>query len=158
MSKVYEGFLDAKGLRFGLVCSRFNHFITDRLLEGAMDALRRHGADEKDLEIVRVPGSFEIPLGAKILAESKKVDAVVCIGALIRGSTVHFDILAAEVTKGLAAIMLDTGVPVSFGVITTDTIEQAVERAGTKSGNKGWQAAESAIEMANLNRQMKKKS
>jgi len=154
MSKVYEGFLDAKGLRFGLVCSRFNHFITDRLLEGAMDALRRHGADEKSMEIVRVPGSFEIPLAAKMLAESGRADAVVCIGALIRGSTVHFDILAAEVTKGLASVMLETGVPVSFGVITTDTIEQAVERAGTKSGNKGWQAAESAIEMANLRRQM----
>jgi len=154
MSKVHEGFLDAKGLRFGLVCSRFNHFITDRLLEGALDALRRHGADENDLEIVRVPGSFEIPLAAKILAESGRADAVVCIGALIRGSTVHFDILAAEVTKGLASVMLETGVPVSFGVITTDTIEQAVERAGTKSGNKGWQAAESAIEMANLRRQM----
>ncbi len=155
MSNVYEGFLDAKGLRFGLVVGRFNHFITDRLLEGALDALRRHGADEKDMEIARVPGSFEIPLAAKILAESKKVDAVVCIGALIRGSTVHFDVLAAEVTKGLASVMLDTGVPVSFGVITTDTIEQAVERAGTKSGNKGWQAAESAIEMANLNRKLK---
>jgi len=154
-SKVYEGFLDAGGLRFGLVCSRFNHFITDRLLEGALDALRRHGAAEKDVEIARVPGSFEIPLAAKAMAESGRCDAVVCLGALIRGSTVHFDILAAEVTKGLAAVMLDTGVPVSFGVITTETIEQAVERAGTKSGNKGWQAAESAIEMANLIRQMK---
>ncbi len=154
-SKVYEGFLDARGLRFGLVCSRYNHFITDRLLEGALDALRRHGAEAEDMEIARVPGSFEIPLAAKGLAESGRCDAVVCIGALIRGSTVHFDILAAEVTKGLATVMLETGVPVSFGVITTDTIEQAVERAGTKSGNKGWQAAESAIEMANLLRQMK---
>lgn len=154
-SKVYEGFLDARGLRFGLVCSRYNHFITDRLLEGALDALRRHGAEAEDMEIARVPGSFEIPLAAKRLAESGRCDAVVCIGALIRGSTVHFDILAAEVTKGLATVMLETGVPVSFGVITTDTIEQAVERAGTKSGNKGWQAAESAIEMANLLRQMK---
>lgn len=154
-SKVYEGFLDARGFRFGLVCSRFNHFITDRLLEGALDALRRHGAGADEMEIVRVPGSFEIPLAAKAMAESGRCDAVICIGALIRGSTVHFDILAAEVTKGLAAVMLDTGVPVSFGVITTDTIEQAVERAGTKSGNKGWQAAESAIEMANLLRQMK---
>jgi len=154
-SKVYEGFLDARGLRFGLVCSRFNHFITDRLLEGALDALRRHGAEAGDMEIARVPGSFEIPLAAKALAESGRYDAVVCIGALIRGSTVHFDILAAEVTKGLATVMLETGVPVSFGVITTDTIEQAVERAGTKSGNKGWQAAESAIEMANLLRRMK---
>jgi 6,7-dimethyl-8-ribityllumazine synthase len=155
MSKVYEGFLDATGLRFGLVVSRFNHFITDRLLEGALDALRRHGAIEKNIEIARVPGSFEIPLLAKMMAGSGKFDAVVCIGALIRGSTVHFDILAAEVTKGLAAVMLETGIPVSFGVITTDTIEQAVERAGTKSGNKGWQAAESAIEMAHLSKQMK---
>ena len=150
MTKVHEGYLDAKGLRFGLVVSRFNHFITDRLLEGSLDALKRHGADENDLEIARVPGSFEVPLLAKKMAESGRFDAVICLGALIRGSTIHFDILAAEVTKGLAAVMLDSGIPISFGVITTDTIEQAVERAGTKSGNKGWQAAESAIEMANL--------
>jgi len=150
MPKVHEGYLDAKGLRFGLIVSRFNNFITERLVEGALDALYRHGAVEKNVEIARVPGSFEIPLLAKKMAESGNYDAVICIGALIRGGTIHFDILAAEVTKGLATVMLDTGVPVSFGVITTDTIEQAVERAGTKMGNKGWQAAESAIEMANL--------
>ena len=150
MPKVHEGNLDAKGLRFGLIVSRFNHFITDRLLEGALDALRRHGAKEQNLEITRVPGSFEIPLLAKQMAESGRHDALVCLGSLIRGGTIHFDILSAEVTKGLAQVMLDTGVPVSIGIITTDTIEQAVERAGTKMGNKGWQAAESAIEMANL--------
>ncbi len=154
MSKVYEGYLDAKGLRFGLIVSRFNHFITDRLLEGALDALKRHGADENDMEIARVPGAFEIPFMAKKMADIGKYDAVICLGALIRGSTVHFDILAAEVTKGLAQVMLDSGIPVSFGVITTDTIEQAVERAGTKNGNKGWQAAESAIEMANLTKSL----
>jgi 6,7-dimethyl-8-ribityllumazine synthase len=154
MSKVYEGYLDAKGLRFGLIVSRFNHFITDRLLEGALDALKRHGADENDIEIARVPGAFEIPFMAKKMADIGKYDAVICLGALIRGSTVHFDILAAEVTKGLAQVMLDSGIPVSFGVITTDTIEQAVERAGTKNGNKGWQAAESAIEMANLTKSL----
>ncbi len=155
MPKVHEGYLDAKGLRFGLIVSRFNNFITERLLEGAMDALTRHGAADKDVEIVRVPGCFEIPLLSKKMAESGRYDAVVCLGALIRGSTTHFDVLSAEVTKGVAAGMLETGVPISFGVITTETIEQAVERAGTKMGNKGWQAAESAIEMANLMKVMK---
>jgi len=150
MPKIHEGYLDAKGLRFGLIVSRFNNFITERLLEGALDALRRHGAKDQNLEIVRVPGSFEIPLLCKQMADTGRYDAIVCLGSLIRGSTVHFDILSAEVTKGLASVMLDTGIPVSFGIITTDTIEQAVERAGTKMGNKGWQAAESAIEMANL--------
>ena len=150
MPKIHEGYLDAKGLRFGLIVSRFNNFITERLLEGALDALTRHGAVDKDVEVVRVPGSFEIPLLSKKMAESGRYDAVVCLGALIRGSPTHFDVLSAEVTKGVAASMLDSGVPISFGVITTDTIEQAVERAGTKMGNKGWQAAESAIEMANL--------
>jgi len=150
MPKIFEGHLDAKGLRFGLVVGRFNSFITERLLEGALDALVRHGAREKDLLIARVPGSFEIPLAAKKLAGTGAVDAVICLGSLIRGSTNHFDILSAEVTKGLAQVMLDSGTPVSFGVITTDSIEQAVERAGTKMGNKGWQAAEAAIEMVNL--------
>jgi len=150
MPKIHEGYLDAKGLRFGLIVSRFNNFITERLLEGALDALRRHGAKEQNLEIVRVPGSFEIPLLCKQMADTGRCDAIVCLGSLIRGSTIHFDILSAEVTKGLATVMLDSGIPVSFGIITTDTIEQAVERAGTKMGNKGWQAAESAIEMANL--------
>ncbi len=150
MPKVHEGFLDAKGFRFGLIVSRFNHFITERLTEGALDALKRHGAGEKDIEIVRVPGSFEIPLLAKQMATTGRYDAIICLGALIRGGTIHFDILAAEVTKGVAQVSLDTGVPIAFGVITTDTLEQAIERAGTKMGNKGWQAAESAIELANL--------
>ena len=150
MPKFMEGYLDAKGLRFALVVSRFNNFITERLLEGALDALRRHGADEEGLVVARVPGSFEIPLAAKQMAVAGCYDAVICLGSLIRGSTNHFDILSAEVAKGLAQVMLETGVPVSFGIITTDSIEQAVERAGTKMGNKGWQAAEAAIEMANL--------
>ncbi len=150
MAKVHEGVLNAKGFRFALIVSRFNHFITDRLLEGALDALRRHGAAEKDLEIIRVPGSFEVPLLAKRMASSGRYDAVICIGALIRGSTIHFDVLSAEVTKGIAQAMLETGVPITFGIITTDTLEQAIERAGTKMGNKGWQAAESAIELTSL--------
>jgi len=150
MPKFMEGYLDAKGLRFALVVSRFNNFITERLLEGALDALRRHGAEEEGLVVARVPGSFEIPLAAKQMAVAGCYDAVICLGSLIRGSTNHFDILSAEVAKGLAQVMLETGVPVSFGIITTDSIEQAVERAGTKMGNKGWQAAEAAIEMANL--------
>ena len=155
MPRVYEGNLDAKGIRFGIVVSRFNHFITDRLSEGALDALQRHGAAEDLIEIVKVPGSFEIPLMVKHMVKSGRYDVIICLGALIRGSTVHFDVLSAEVTKGIAQVMLDTGVPVAFGVITTDTLEQAIERAGTKMGNKGWQAAEAAIEMANLVRSVK---
>ena len=150
MPKIQEGVLNAKGFRFGLVVSRYNHFITERLLEGALDALLRHGGKEENLEIVRVPGSFEIPLLAKQMASSGRYDAVICIGALIRGGTIHFDVLSAEVTKGVAQAALETGVPITFGVITTDTLEQAIERAGTKMGNKGWEAAESAIELANL--------
>jgi len=150
MAKILEGNLDAKGFRFGLITSRFNHFITERLVEGALDALRRHGAEEKDLEIVKVPGSWEIPLLAKKMVSSGRYDAIICLGALIRGGTIHFDILSAEVTKGVAHVMLESGVPIAFGIITTDTIEQAIERAGTKLGNKGWQAAEAAIEMVNL--------
>jgi 6,7-dimethyl-8-ribityllumazine synthase len=150
MAKILEGNLDAKGFRCGLITSRFNHFITERLVEGALDALRRHGAEEKDLEIVKVPGSWEIPLLAKKMASSGRYDAIICLGALIRGGTIHFDILSAEVTKGVAHVMLESGVPIAFGIITTDTIEQAIERAGTKLGNKGWQAAEAAIEMVNL--------
>jgi len=150
MPKIQEGVLNAKGFRFGLVVSRFNNFITERLLEGALDALRRHGGKEENLEIVRVPGSFEIPLLAKQLASSGRFDAVICLGALIRGGTIHFDVLSAEVTKGVAQVGLETGVPITFGVITTDTLEQAIERAGTKMGNKGWEAAESAIELVNL--------
>jgi len=150
MPKFTEGKLDAKGFRFGLVVSRFNSFISDRLLEGAVDALTRHGAAEGDLQVVRVPGSFEIPLVAKKLAESKNFDAIICLGAVIRGATPHFDYVSAEVSKGIASASLETGVPVAFGVLTTDTIEQAVERAGTKAGNKGADAAITAIEMANL--------
>jgi 6,7-dimethyl-8-ribityllumazine synthase len=150
MPKTYEGQLIAEGLRFGIVASRFNEFITSKLLDGAIDALRRHGAKDTDIEIAWVPGSFEIPLGAKKMAESGKYDAVICLGALIRGSTSHFDYIASEAAKGIAQVGLATGVPTIFGVITTDNIEQAIERAGTKAGNKGFAAAESAIEMANL--------
>jgi 6,7-dimethyl-8-ribityllumazine synthase len=150
MPKIQEGVLNAKGFRFGLVVSRYNHFITERLLEGALDALLRHGGKEENIEIVRVPGSFEIPLLAKQLASSGRFDAVICVGALIRGGTIHFDVLSAEVTKGVAQAALETGVPITFGVITADTLEQAIERAGTKMGNKGWEAAESAIELVNL--------
>ncbi|MDO8734723.1 MAG: 6,7-dimethyl-8-ribityllumazine synthase [Elusimicrobiota bacterium] len=155
MGKVFEGKLLAKGLRFGIVISRFNEFITSKLLDGCLDALNRHDADEKNLDIVWVPGSFEIPFAANKLASSKKYDAVICLGAVIKGDTPHFDYIAAEVTKGIALTGLKTGVPVVFGVITTDNLEQAIERAGTKSGNKGAEAAMTAIEMANLNSQLK---
>ena len=154
MAKVYEGNLVSNGLKFGIVVGRFNEFITARLLGGALDALKRHGAQDDDVEIAWVPGAFEIPLIAQKMAESGKYDAVITLGAVIRGSTPHFDYVAAEVAKGVAAISLKTGVPTVFGVLTTDSIEQAVERAGTKAGNKGWEAAVAAIEMANLNRQL----
>ncbi len=150
MSKSYEGNLLGKGLKFGLVVSRFNEFFSQKLLEGAQDALLRHGVNETDIEVAWTPGSFEIPLIAQKMAQSKKYDAVICLGAVIRGGTPHFDYIAAEVTKGIAKINMDTGVPVIYGVITTDTLEQAIERSGTKSGNKGFDAAVSAIEMANL--------
>jgi 6,7-dimethyl-8-ribityllumazine synthase len=150
MNKHFEGSLLGKGLRFGLVISRFNEFITKRLLEGAQDALRRHGVNEADIDIAWVPGSFEIPLVAKKLAQSKKYDAVICLSAVVRGGTPHFEYIATEVTKGIAKVGLETGLPVIYGVITADTLEQAIERAGTKMGNKGFQAAEDAIEMANL--------
>jgi 6,7-dimethyl-8-ribityllumazine synthase len=150
MPNIIEGNLLAEGKRFALVVSRFNDFISDRLIGGAVDALERSGAAEDAIDIVKVPGSFEIPLVAKRLAEANKHDAVICLGAVIRGSTPHFDYVAAEVSKGVAAVGLETGVPVIFGVITTDTIEQAIERAGTKAGNKGWDAAVAAIEMTNL--------
>jgi len=150
MSKRFEGMLLGKGLKFGLVVPRFNDFIGRRLLEGAQDALLRHGVSEEDIEIAWVPGSFEIPLIAKKLAQTKRYDAVICLGAVIRGGTPHFDYIAAEVTKGIANVGLETGLPVIYGVITTDTLEQAIERAGTKVGNKGFEAAMSAIEMANL--------
>src|SRR5512136_1256390 len=155
MKKVYQGALLAQGLKFALVVSRFNEFISSRLVDGAQDALLRHGAKEEDIEMAWTPGSFEIPLIAQKMAESKKYNAIVCLGAVIRGGTPHFDYIAAEVSKGIANIGLKTGVPVIFGVITTDTLEQAIERSGTKSGNKGFDAAVSAIEMANLLRNMK---
>lgn len=150
MSNLYEGSLMGKGLKFAVIVSRFNEFITKKLLDGAQDALVRHGVTVGDIDIAWVPGSFEIPLVAKKLAETKKYDAVICLGAVIRGATPHFDYLAAEVSKGIARVNLDTGVPVSFGVITADTLEQAIERAGTKAGNKGFASAVDAIEMANL--------
>ncbi len=148
--RIVEGDFQAKGLRFGIVVGRFNSFISKKLLEGALDALARHGADLSEVEVVWVPGSFEIPLAAKKMASSGRFDAVICLGAIIRGATPHFDYVAAEASKGIAQVMLETEVPVSFGVLTTDTIEQAVERAGTKAGNKGFEAAMAAIEMANL--------
>jgi len=150
MQKVIEGNLLAKGKKFAIVVSRFNDFITNKLTEGAVDALLRSGADTKDIEIIKVPGAFEIPLIAKKVAEKSRYNAVICLGAVIRGATPHFDYVSAEVSKGVAMVGLEYGVPVIFGVITTDTIEQAIERAGMKSGNKGWSAALSAIEMANL--------
>lgn len=152
--KVVEGTLEAKGLTFAIVASRFNHFIVDRLVEGCLDAISRHGGDTAGCEIVRVPGAFEIPLAVRKIAAGKKYDAVIAVGAVIRGATPHFDYIAAEVTKGLAQVSLEAMCPVAYGVITTDTIEQAIERAGTKAGNKGWDAALSAIEMANLFRKL----
>ncbi len=150
MSKRFEGMLLGKGLKFGVVASRFNEFITKKLIEGAQDAFLRHGVSEEDIEIAWTPGSFEIPLVAKKLAETKRYDAVVCLATVIRGGTPHFDYIASEITKGIARVGLDTGLPVIYGVITADTLEQAIERAGTKAGNKGFDAAVSAIEMANL--------
>ncbi len=150
MPKVLEGKLLAKGKKFAIVVSRFNDFVTSKLTEGAVDALLRSGADTKDIEIIKVPGAFEIPLIAKKAAERGRYNAVICLGAVIRGATPHFDYVSAEVSKGVAMVGMEYGVPVIFGVITTDTIEQAIERAGMKSGNKGWSAALNAIEMANL--------
>ncbi|ABK17072.1 6,7-dimethyl-8-ribityllumazine synthase [Syntrophobacter fumaroxidans] len=152
--KIYEGKLLAQGLRFGIVVSRFNDFIGERLLGGALDALKRSGAEEKNIDVFKVPGAFEIPLVAKKAASTGRYDAVICLGAVIRGATPHFDYVANEVSKGIAHAGLEAGVPISFGVLTTDTIEQAIERAGSKSGNKGWDAAVAAIEMANLIKQM----
>ncbi|MDD4939356.1 MAG: 6,7-dimethyl-8-ribityllumazine synthase [Candidatus Omnitrophica bacterium] len=150
MVKMIEGNLIARGKKFGIVASRFNDFITKQLVEGCMDTLIRHGASGEDLSVTWVPGAFEMPLIAQKLAKSKSYDALICLGTVIRGSTPHFDYIAAEVAKGIAKVSLDSGLPVIFGVITADTIEQAVERAGTKEGNKGRDAAVSAIEMANL--------
>jgi 6,7-dimethyl-8-ribityllumazine synthase len=154
MPKVYEGTLVATGLRFGIVVSRFNEFITSKLLEGALDALRRHGANENNIEVAWVPGAFEIPLVADRMAASGKYDAVIALGCVIRGATRHYDYVCNEVSKGVAAASLRHQLPVMFGVLTTDTIEQAVERAGTKAGNKGWEAAVGAIEMASLMHQL----
>jgi len=150
MPKILEANLIAEGKKFAVVVSRFNDFITDRLLGGAVDALERSGAGNEDIEVVKVPGAFEIPLIAKKMAESGRYNAVICLGAIIRGATPHFDYVSAEVSKGVGMVSLESGVPVIFGIITTDTIEQAIERAGTKAGNKGWSAAMSAVEMANL--------
>ena len=150
MSKRYQGMLLGKGLKFGLVASRFNEFITRKLLDGAQDALLRHGVAADNIDVAWVPGAFEIPLVAQKLVQTKKYDAVVCVGAVVRGATPHFEYIAAEVTKGIARASLDSGVPISYGVITTDTLEQAIERAGSKVGNKGFDAATNAIEMANL--------
>ncbi len=150
MPKIIEGKIVAKGMKFGIVASRFNDFICGRLIDGAIDALMRAGAEEKDIAIYKVPGSFELPLTAKKLATSARFDAIICLGAIIRGATPHFEYISAEVSKGIAMVGLETEVPVIFGVLTTDTIEQAIERAGTKSGNKGADAAMTAIEMVDL--------
>ncbi len=154
MPKVIEGKIIAKGMKFAVAASRFNDFISSRLIDGAVDALTRAGADEKDIQLFKVPGAFELPLTAKKLAKSGRYDAVICVGAVIRGATPHFEYVSAEVSKGIASVGLETEIPVSFGVLTTDTIEQAIERAGTKAGNKGWDAAMAAIEMVDLFRKI----
>jgi 6,7-dimethyl-8-ribityllumazine synthase len=156
MPQVTEGNLDASGLKFAVLCARFNGFITERLLAGALDALKRSGANTDDIEIVKVPGSWELPLAAKTLANRKRHDAIVALGAVIRGETPHFDHVAAQAARGLAAVELETGIPIAFGVLTTNTIEQAIDRAGGKSGNKGFDAALTAIEMADLMRRLRK--
>jgi 6,7-dimethyl-8-ribityllumazine synthase len=158
MSKPIEGMLVGKGLKFGLVVARFNDFITKKLVEGAEDALIRHGVAPGDIDVAWVPGSFEIPLVAKKIAQTGRYDAVICLGAVIRGGTPHFEYIAAEVTKGIAMVGLETGLPVIYGMVTADTLEQAIERAGTKEGNQGFKAAASAIEMANLMKNIGKKS
>jgi len=150
MSKIIEGTLETKNYRFGIIVSRFNSFISDRLLEGAIDTLSRHGADEKQMTIVKVPGAFELPLVAQKMANSGKYDALICLGAVIRGGTPHFEYVSSEMTKGIAMASMQSGLPIAFGVLTTDSVEQAIERAGTKAGNKGVDAAMSAIEMVNL--------
>lgn len=152
--KEIEGVIDASGARYALIVARFNSFITERLLEGATDCLLRNGAKEKDLTVVRVPGAFEIPMAADKLVKSGKYDGVICLGAVIRGATPHFDYVCAEVSKGIASVSLESGIPVGFGVLTTDTVEQAVDRAGAKAGNKGWECAHSVVEMINLYKQI----
>ena len=155
MPRIIEGKLSAEGKRFGIIVARFNDFISDRLLGGALDALIRSGAKDEDIEVAKVPGAFEIPLIADKMAKLGKYDAIICLGAVIRGSTPHFDYVCAEASKGIASVSLDQGVPIMFGILTTDTIEQAIERAGTKAGNKGWDVAMGAIEMADLAEQLK---
>jgi 6,7-dimethyl-8-ribityllumazine synthase len=150
MSKLFEGSLIGEGLKIGMVVSRFNEFITRKLLEGAQDALVRHGVTQENIDIAWVPGSFEIPLVASKLAQTKRYNAIICLGAVIRGGTPHFEYIASEVTKGIAKVGLETGLPITYGIITADTLEQAIERAGTKAGNRGFDAAVDAIEMANL--------
>ncbi len=154
MAKIIQGELGGKGLKVGIVAARFNDFITSRLVDGALDGLQRHGVAEADIEIVRVPGAYEIPLVAKRLARTKKYNVIICLGAVIRGATPHFEYVSAEVSKGVASVSMESDLPIIFGVLTTDTIEQAIERAGSKSGNKGWDAALSAIEMANVMKQL----
>ena len=155
MPEIIEGRISAEGFSFAVLVSRFNDFISSKLVEGAMDALKRHGGNEDQITLIKVPGAFEIPLAAKKLAESGKFNAIICLGAVIRGSTPHFDYVAAEVSKGIAQVALESKVPVTFGVLTTDNLEQAIERAGSKSGNKGWDAAIAAMEMVNLFKQIK---
>ena len=150
MPKIIEAGLQAKGKKFGIIASRFNDFITSRLIDCALDALIRSGAEDKDITLLKVPGAFEIPLAAQKMAKQGKYDALICLGAVIRGATTHYDYVCAEVSKGIASVSLDSGIPVMFGILTTETIEQAIERAGTKSGNKGWDAALTALEMADL--------
>lgn len=156
MVNIIEGKLSGAGLKFGIVVSRFNSFITERLQDGAIDALVRHGVKENDIDIAKVPGAFEIPFVARQMAESKKMNAIICLGTIIRGDTPHFEYIAAEVSKGIAAVAMKSDIPVIFGVLTTETIEQAIERAGTKAGNKGWDAALSGLEMVNLCQQVGK--
>jgi len=148
--KVYEGKLITEGKKYGIIVGRFNEFIGGKLLSGAIDGLKRHGAKDEEIEIAWVPGAFEIPIAAKKMANSNKYDAIICLGAVIRGSTSHYDLVAGEATKGIAHVSLETGLPIIFGILTTENIEQAIERAGTKSGNKGYEAAVTAIEMVNL--------
>ena len=150
MPNILEGKISAEGFRFAIIVGRFNDFISSRLVEGAMDALNRHGADGEKISLVKVPGAFEIPIAAKRLAQTGNYDAIICLGAVIRGATPHFDYVAAEVSKGIANVALETGIPITFGVRTTENLEQTIERAGSKSGNKGWDAAVAAMEMVNL--------
>lgn len=155
MPKILEGIISAEGFKFAIVVSRFNDFISSKLVEGAMDALKRHGATEDNVTLVKVPGAFEIPVAAKRLAAKGGFDAIICLGAVIRGATPHFDYVASEVAKGIAVVSLESNIPLAFGVLTTDNLEQAIERAGSKSGNKGWDAALAAMEMASLFKNLK---